>query len=399
MGKYGRHHIGKTFNDGKLVVVDGGDRNNYVKVKCSVCAEDPELFGEAYFDVSVSNLNKGKLPCRCSSHPRLSIAQWEIVVRRKIIDENLPIEFLSFKNVKKKITSTSIELFCKQTSETFIIDSIRNFMSKNGRGNYGQKIISTDKRIATFNNKNNNTVIWDTKIPCPNDRHILGYYCKVCESNGFESLYTVDSSALFHQNILPCMCSTSPKYRPSEYYLKTAFDILEKAKSVEDNLVNVSILGMVYVKQFVSIVFICSVHGIYRRTHGSLERTGCHCIKCNPSIRGYDKNKHGYLYLLEIQTDSAAILGYGITTKLDNRLTTHRKNLKDLGYKILSTRIYEGSGTKVLSVENSIKLLHKTGLIDCEGFRRESISIDRKEEVLGLCTGLKEITLDIPPNL
>ena len=26
MGKYCRQHIGKTFNDGKLIVVDGGDK-------------------------------------------------------------------------------------------------------------------------------------------------------------------------------------------------------------------------------------------------------------------------------------------------------------------------------------------------------------------------------------
>jgi len=47
VSKYGRHHIGTEFNEGKLVVVDGGDKNGYVKVKCLVCANDPELFGDA----------------------------------------------------------------------------------------------------------------------------------------------------------------------------------------------------------------------------------------------------------------------------------------------------------------------------------------------------------------
>jgi hypothetical protein len=65
MGKYGRTHIGKTFNDGKLVVVDGGDKNGYVKVKCSVCAEDSELFESGVFETNYFCCERGSFGAMC----------------------------------------------------------------------------------------------------------------------------------------------------------------------------------------------------------------------------------------------------------------------------------------------------------------------------------------------
>lgn len=73
MGKYGRAHIGKTFNDGKLVVVDGGDRQSYIKVKCNICAQDSELFGTAIFESSSRDIKRGLIPCGCARNPWWSI--------------------------------------------------------------------------------------------------------------------------------------------------------------------------------------------------------------------------------------------------------------------------------------------------------------------------------------
>lgn len=79
--------IGKTFNDGKLLVVGIADvkdknRRKLLKVICSVCSEDKELFPDGYFISSANNLRKGHIPCGCSKSPKLSYNQWMVVVDR-----------------------------------------------------------------------------------------------------------------------------------------------------------------------------------------------------------------------------------------------------------------------------------------------------------------------------
>ena len=114
MGKYCRQHIGKTFNDGKLIVVDGGDKNMCVKVKCSVCEEDTELFGDGIFESNPSHLKEGKLPCGCSKNPRWSLSQYGVKIQRKILAESLPIEFKGFVESAKAPSGTTVRLFCKK---------------------------------------------------------------------------------------------------------------------------------------------------------------------------------------------------------------------------------------------------------------------------------------------
>jgi hypothetical protein len=394
MGKYCREHIGKTFNDGKLVVVDGGDKKNYVKVKCNICAEDSELFGDGMFETKFHGLTIGRIPCGCSKIPQWTLQQYEIRIKRKIIEENLDIKFIRFGKSNSKISLTPVKLFCNRNLKEFEVAAVCSFFQ--GVGNQGSTFPIREK-IDQFNLDNPNHVVWDNGKK--SHRKVLcGFYCKTCESNGFESLYEISSTHLF-QGKLPCYCSEK-KNISGDHVVE-----ISKRKLYEQGLNGVEVLGACKKGSNWYSVFFCSIHGVYSRRGHQLDTTGCQCMKCNPPSTGYDKTKLGSLYLLEIQTDSSTILGYGITNKIEGRLTTHRKNLNNLGYKILSTRIFGGSGTKVLSVENAVKSLHKTGLIDCEGFRRESISIDRKEEVLKLCVGLKEIeidtkiSLDIPPNL
>jgi len=382
MGKYGRAHIGKTFNDGKLVVVDGGTKHSYVKVKCSVCAKDPELFGGGEFETAYSSLIVGKLPCGCAKNYRSSLLQYEIKINRKIVSENLPIKFLGFGVVSWKLSRTKINLFCNRMGVEFTVSSINDFFS--GDGNLGVRR-SASETIAEYNMNNSAYTVWDTGNRGGSDV-LCGFHCKICESKEIESLFEVRLGNL-SSGAIPCYCSTHKKNLSGDY-------VVEMTKRKISDSDNVTVIGAVEKGMRWFPTFVCKIHGVYSRRYIELDKTGCCCLICNPPKTGYDRTKTGSLYLLEIQTDCDNILGYGISNKLNNRLTTHRKNLEDLGYKILSTRVFEGSGTKVLSVENAIKALHKSGLIDCEGFRRESISIDRKEEVLKLCKTLKEITLD-----
>ncbi len=390
MGKYGRGHIGKTFNDGKLVVVDGGDRCSYVKVKCNVCAEDPELFGDGIFEQVFNNLTKGNLPCGCGRAPKWTLEQYEIRIKREIEIETLPISFVGFGEVNKKLAMTPVILECTKSNIKYKINSISDFFE--GRGQSG-KDYSVSAKIEQYNKSNQNHIVWDSGKKSSNGQVLCGFYCKTCESNKFESLFEISATNLFKGQI-PCYCSKAKMNISGDHIVE-----LTKGKVNDSELESITVIGAYKNKGSWFPVFLCGTHGVYSRSHGSINEIGCHCLKCTRPNTGYDKTKQGFLYLLEIKKDSATVLGYGITNNISKRLTTHRNTLKNYGYKITSSRVFQGSGTRVLSVENSIKALHVQGLISCEGFRRESISIERKEEVLELCTGLKEITLDIPPNL
>ena len=243
-----------------------------------------------------------------------------------------------------------------------------------------------NRSISKFNKENPNITIWDTgrKI---HKGVLLGYYCSRCEENGFESLYTIYSTALFSKNSNPCLCSSNPRQISSDH-------VIENTKILLSNLglQNISVLGAIRKgrKPLWYSVFCCNVHGVYSKPYFNLKASGCSCLACSPPIYGYDKTKKGYLYLLKLKTKTE-ILGYGITNNFKRRIQQHKRNLKSIGATVTNIQVFEGSGTAVLAVENDIKSLHTTGLLDCEGFRRESISIDRKDEVLEKCKKLKEL--------
>lgn len=379
MGKYGRGYIGKTFNDGKLVVLDGGDKPDFVKTKCAICSKDSELFGDGIFKTRATHLNRGRVPCGCSNRVCWTLAQYEIRIKRKIKDEDLPIKFVKFVEVTKQQNKTLIRLLCNNTNKEYEL-TINGFLG--GKGNYGTTI-SVSEKIDNYNLNNPNRTVWVSSRKHGSNAS-CGFYCKICEAAGFECLFEISSSHLFSGKI-PCYCSM--KSRISGDHVVA----VSRIKLHDQGLQGISVFGAYKRGGYWFSTFLCETHGLYSRCYNSLDIVGAACPKCNPSRTGYNKTKSGLLYLLEIQTNSEVVLGYGITNKIEQRIGQHNLTFKRCGYTITNIQVFEGSGTAVLAVENAIKALHPTGLLDCEGFRRESISIDRKEEVLELCKKLKEL--------
>lgn len=95
------HHKGEVFGDlGQVTVVGWSgwyrDTHKYYVIYCTVCAKDPDLFGEGYFRVRYSNLSKSKssLPCGCLKH-NWSKEQYKIIVERRAL--TLGYSFVGFK--------------------------------------------------------------------------------------------------------------------------------------------------------------------------------------------------------------------------------------------------------------------------------------------------------------
>lgn len=84
-------------NEGQLEVVGWSgkyQRNKKYIVKCSVCSNDLDLFGEGYFNCTKRDLARGVVPCGCSKLTKWTREQYEVLCKRK--SKELHYEFLGF---------------------------------------------------------------------------------------------------------------------------------------------------------------------------------------------------------------------------------------------------------------------------------------------------------------
>lgn len=64
-------------------------------VWCSVCAKDPELFGDAHFLTTTSRMKSGSIPCGCSKNPTWDESQYIVRINRNI-EDTLPYKFVGW---------------------------------------------------------------------------------------------------------------------------------------------------------------------------------------------------------------------------------------------------------------------------------------------------------------
>lgn len=79
---------------------------------------------------------------------------------------------------------------------------------------------------------------------------------------------------------------------------------------------------------------------------------------------------------------SGGFVGFGITGKLNKRMTTHRRHLRSKGISISKMHIFEGYGENVLEAESYIKRTFANSNVFIEGFKTEAFTNDRLPLVL-----------------
>lgn len=102
----------KFGKDNQLEVVGWSGKNGVNKlyiVKCKVCCQDPELFGEGYFIRQRKYITRGILPCRCSKMAVWSEEQYAVLCTRKAFE--LGYKFLGFCEEWRRNT-TKIKMEC-----------------------------------------------------------------------------------------------------------------------------------------------------------------------------------------------------------------------------------------------------------------------------------------------
>lgn len=104
--------------DQQLKLIGWSGRDKYqIKLyvaECSICKNDPELFGDGVFRTRKSHIKSGKVPCGCSVKPEWSKLQWEVLCVRNAL--KISVEFIGFSE-QWLASRTKINLRCLKHGE------------------------------------------------------------------------------------------------------------------------------------------------------------------------------------------------------------------------------------------------------------------------------------------
>jgi predicted GIY-YIG superfamily endonuclease len=98
----------------------------------------------------------------------------------------------------------------------------------------------------------------------------------------------------------------------------------------------------------------CSKDGKEFRTRLFALRRGSVSCLCRPS-GGFDKSKDGYFYVLRAVANDREFCGYGITTKINRRVSTHRRKLLREGFTLTEIESFLMSGVEAIELEKAVK--------------------------------------------
>lgn len=128
--------IGEIFGEnGNLTVIDVLPKEPYhiqmFNVECSICKQDPEMWGNGVFTSSKQNLKSGRMPCGCVPAKILTEKQWVIKITRKC--KKLGYVFLGFVEDNVKIgVNKKVKLHCLHDGNEWCTTNLRHLMAGHG---------------------------------------------------------------------------------------------------------------------------------------------------------------------------------------------------------------------------------------------------------------------------
>jgi hypothetical protein len=186
---------GERFGDEQQLEVIGwsGKQSSHklYLVQCSICKQDPELFGDGLFKSIKGNLKKGQIPCGCAERVVWSEDQMKILCERKAKDLNYTFfgwqgEFNGY--------NTKLILSCEKHGEWRTGSAHSLVANSSGCPACRQdalrasKIKPDSEMIASFFASgafHPDTKFWRSERKTKQNRAIYwNVYCPVCESQG-----------------------------------------------------------------------------------------------------------------------------------------------------------------------------------------------------------------------
>lgn len=346
------------------------------KAHCTVCAKDPELFGDAIFTVDKTHVRRGQLPCGCAEQVRWKKEQYLTIVKRICKEANYT--FLGVAGEWRGAAS-KLSLQCNVDGHSWNSTEISNLMSRrkacyvcgirtnreNSRKSDSEitsKFLSTGKFVegTTFtrlDKEEKSGYKWNYICPvCSKDEYVVNGLC----SGIFTSRY-----CNLVKGRLSCRCSK--RYSWSRDQIKYR---LEKVLALSDG--RYTWVGWENVSKTPigdRIRLSCSEHKEWTAVASALLRGGG-CPAC--AKPGYSQNKPGFVYVLRVEGDGNHFTGYGITNIPKRRMTAHRTALAKSGMVVAAAEIIPMPGEFPLTIETEIK--RKFPVIDqgIFGFMREA---------------------------
>jgi hypothetical protein len=209
--------VGSVFGaQGQLEVCARQVKNSPVikyLVKCTICAKDPELFGEGYFSSTKSHLSNGKYPCGCSSLPKLNREQTLLKLNRFLKDST----YKFIRVIEEwKATRTRIVCSCEvhgEQPDQSLMDVLAGRKCRECRVSATTKAntVSDDIHIPNFMSTgayHPDSKFWRSERKTPHKKYREGtsvhwwVYCGECNST-VETLFTT-----LKMGGLSCECSS-----------------------------------------------------------------------------------------------------------------------------------------------------------------------------------------------
>lgn len=360
--------IGATFSNLTVVAWDGSRRNGakLYSAKCSVCSTDHELFGDGVFYATKHLLNQGKLPCGCGASPRWTEKQFTTRIERILSKQHVSV--VSYGEYWG--TKTKIRVKC--TIDNYEWDtSYRSLLAGCGCNVCANliKTVPDDKKISTFFMSGkfvDGTKFWRSPNKDSSGKNRWYSTCPICSSDKYVSagvcsgIFESDVSNLYRGG-LPCRCSTKVKWTKEQRELQmsesnSAFKFVRWSNNTS--------------KPHDCAEFMCETHGPFETTAGEFLNSGRGCPKC--VSHGFKSHLDAFLYVLEIQSESSKIVGFGITNDIDTRLAAHKRELGKSGLSIIALCAIKVGGAVARQMESDVATKFECIDIGVDGFRREA---------------------------
>lgn len=387
-----RDHTGKIF--GNLTVLKrlpNNGKNQRLEVQCSVCAKDPELFGEAKFSILYTSLKSGSLPCGCAKNHRWSQEQYRIRIKREC--ENKDFTLLESPELYRQHSDSKLHMQCNKDGHSWHV-LLHSFLQGSGCSECKRDGARMDASVVfSWQNSENFKNQWDFKrlddLDCRGNRVLWSYKCSVCSKDEYviaglcNGIFKTTLSSL-RKGHKSCRCAGSVHLTPAQ----SEYKIRKHAGNKLEFISWASPFRGIKTPFKAHCPFHFEITTSYKTTAG----TPVYCPLCESPKGTFDfNNESSYLYVLKIEGDRGNFTGYGISGSLSNRLCYHKSNLAKNGYRIERLWTFCGNGKLVAETERKILISFPRLEIDLDGFKKENTYSEMLPDVLNLAGSILEV--------
>lgn len=238
-----------------------------------------------------------------------------------------------------------------------------------------------DLFVGTFHGDENQVEVlpWEGELVNNSYNKIYSVKCYKCAKDPelFGSAIYKSNKGNLNLGQLPCGCGKAPRWTEEQQAVRVKRKCLERGytfygfESLKVTTATKLCLGC---KSCGNVWSTCTINNFINHERGN------GCPVCASS--GFKQNKTGYLYVLKIENAQYGFTGYGISNVIAHRLSRHRSKLKESGFAITESTIFEMSGFKAMIIEDLLRMHFEITPQNLDGFKTEATHLHSYKDVL-----------------